>query len=212
MDETISLNESQDGFHCLQITPNTKISTCVARVLNHLKQADSAPLCLHTIPTNHKAIEKVISSSKKNPMYNSVGKLISIIEIIKREFEAEMINESSGTTIDKSHSSNNHLFQYNQYGSLESCLVENPSSDPSKISERHDLIIKEFLHEERKRPRQTHTPYMKIYLACSPIMSLKDRPDIFQQESASSQNLTTSTSQPAEIPTLNLVTSEIPAV
>ncbi|EGG12597.1 uncharacterized protein MELLADRAFT_114800 [Melampsora larici-populina 98AG31] len=212
MDAPITLNETQDGFHCLQITPNTKISTCVAKAINHLKQVESAPLCLHTIPSNYKTIEKVISSSKKNPMYNSVGKLISIVEIIKREYIAEMINQSSGTTIDKSHPSRNYLYQYNQYGSLESYQLENPCSDPGKISERHDLIIKEFLDEERKRPRQTHTPYMKIYLACTPIMSLKDKPDIFQQESSSSQNSTISTSQPAEIPTQALVSSEVPAV
>ncbi|KAG0146776.1 hypothetical protein CROQUDRAFT_656965 [Cronartium quercuum f. sp. fusiforme G11] len=203
------INSPDDGFHCLRITPNTKISGCVSIALTHLKKVDSIPLCLHTLPSSSataESVEKTIAASKRNPSNNSVGRLISIVEIIKREFESEHF---SGSTTDKSitNTLKAGLHQYNQIGSLESWQAENEEMRLGdelkdvieKISERHDLIVKEFLNEERKRPRRTHTPYMKIYLSRSPISSLEGKSNIYHQQPTSTPRRGKGTSQPVDV-------------
>lgn len=94
--------------------------------------------------------------------------MITIVEIIKREFEKEF-----GKSIDDHHhhhhpsstiesfdlnSSNESfnskkIFQYNQFGALEEMIKSSDETDEAKASleARHQLIVQEFLNEERKR-------------------------------------------------------------
>jgi hypothetical protein len=67
-------------WSAIRITSGTTIQTVVATSLAHLANPSSGPLILHTLPTTS-------SSSLQKSRHAGLGKLISIVEIIKREFE-----------------------------------------------------------------------------------------------------------------------------
>ncbi|OAV86610.1 hypothetical protein PTTG_08527 [Puccinia triticina 1-1 BBBD Race 1] len=162
-----------------------------------LREGDRRPLCLHTLPkpgTPVEDIEKTITRSKSNPDKNGVGRLISIVEILKRDFPGNdrSIRPSKRQKVEPSElaqASSNQLHQYNEYGSLESLILERSNSSDLSESDkraslmaRQDKIVQEFLNEERKRPRQSHTPWLKIYLWKNKIQSLTNLPNVCYQQ------------------------------
>ncbi|KAH9448155.1 hypothetical protein KEM48_008772 [Puccinia striiformis f. sp. tritici PST-130] len=185
-------------FRLVQVSYKTKVSKCVSISLSLLEENDQRPLCLHTLPppgTTVEDIERTITTSKQNPDKNAVGRLISIVEIIKRDFAGNGSNRSSKrqkrTDLNDSAPlcSSDQLHQYNQYGSLESLILERSLSSDLSESEkrasmiaRQDKILQEFLNEERKRPRQSHTPWLKIYLWPTKIKSLTNVLNVFHQQ------------------------------
>ncbi|KAI9614698.1 hypothetical protein H4Q26_009089 [Puccinia striiformis f. sp. tritici PST-130] len=142
-------------FRLVQVSYKTKVSKCVSISLSLLEvslraENDQRPLCLHTLPppgTTVEDIERTITTSKQNPDKNAVGRLISIVEIIKRDFAGNGSNRSSKrqkrTDLNDSAPlcSSDQLHQYNQYGSLESLILERSlSSDLSERTEATSTI------------------------------------------------------------------------
>ncbi|WAR60551.1 hypothetical protein PtB15_9B490 [Puccinia triticina] len=189
---------SDVDFRLVHVSNKTKVSECVSLSLSLLEQeGDRRPLCLHTLPkpgTPVEDIEKTITRSKSNPDKNGVGRLISIVEILKRDFPGNdrSIRPSKRQKVEPSElaqASSNQLHQYNEYGSLESLILERSNSSDLSESDkraslmaRQDKIVQEFLNEERKRPRQSHTPWLKIYLWKNKIQSLTNLPNVCYQQ------------------------------
>lgn len=64
----------------LRITSSTSIQSSVTVILEHLSTPGSDSLLLHTLPASS-------SSSSSAPSTSAIGKLVSIVEIVKREFD-----------------------------------------------------------------------------------------------------------------------------
>ncbi|KAA1132499.1 hypothetical protein PGTUg99_006289 [Puccinia graminis f. sp. tritici] len=188
---------SDIDYRLVQVTHKTRVPKCAAFSLSLLQQeTDRRPLCLHTLPppgTPVEDIEKTITTSKTNPDKNAVGRLISVAEIIKRNFTGDGVSRPSKRQKtdpnDSAQVSSNELHQYNQYGSLENLILErsksaelSDSQKKASLMARQDKIMQEFLNEERKRPRQSHTPWLKIYLSRTEIQSLANLPNVFYQQ------------------------------
>ncbi|KNZ60914.1 hypothetical protein VP01_1483g9 [Puccinia sorghi] len=149
---------------------------------------------LNRKPTHDLYIEKTIRTSKSNPDKNAVGRLISIAEIIKRNFASSSTAghrppKRQKTGAHEPHCvSSNSLHQYNEYGSLECLILEraksidiSPEDRQAALLARQAKIIHEFLDEERKRPRQSHTPWLKIYLWPTEIRALQNLANVSYQ-------------------------------
>lgn len=196
---------------------------CVELSLSLLAdKSDERPLCLLTLPppeTSLQDIQKIIHRSKRNPDKNAVGRLISIVEMVKRNFSEDGLNHGTQTRKLDASSLNdtgtNQLHQYNEYGCLESLILERSKDPQTSESERrenalllHEKIMKEFLNENRKRPRQSHTPWLKIYLSRTKILSLEDVPNVsYQKPSLVPSSMNPSSTDPAP-PFLNLETHQ----
>ncbi|PLW58089.1 hypothetical protein PCANC_04150 [Puccinia coronata f. sp. avenae] len=195
---------SDIDFRLVHVSHKTKVAKCVSTSLSLLEETDQRPLCLHTLPplgTPIEEIEKTIALSKSNPDKNAVGRLISIVEIIKRDFIGDGNDRARKRQKTESHistrASSSPLHQYNEYGSLESLILERSKGCEISQSEKQarslahqTKVMQEFLHEERKRPRQSHTPWLKIYLWPSEIPSLQNRMNVSYQEPSIPRNLT----------------------
>ncbi|PLW58095.1 hypothetical protein PCANC_04131 [Puccinia coronata f. sp. avenae] len=129
------------------------------------------------------------------------AKVFNIVEIIKRDFTGDgndrALKRQKTDAQCSIRVSSGPLHQYNEYGSLESLILER--SKGCKISEsekqarslaHQTKVMQEFLDEERKRPRQSHTPWLKIYLSPNEIPPLKNRANVSYQETLTSGHLT----------------------
>lgn len=75
------------NWHAVRVTSSTAIQQSVTAALLHLADPSSTPLSLHTLPSpSHSSSSSSFSIIPKNT-HASLCKLISIVEIIKREFE-----------------------------------------------------------------------------------------------------------------------------
>ncbi|MBW0492927.1 hypothetical protein O181_032642 [Austropuccinia psidii MF-1] len=197
-------------FRLVQVTHKTKISKCVSASLLLLDDDDHRPLCLHTLPSLETPLEEIhniITKSKINPDKNAVGKLISIVEIIKRQFSSQSkfdITKRRKMNENESYqtSSFDVLHQYNQYGSLQNFILNRLTSKAQdqadkqiQIMNHHNQILDEFLDQERKRPRQTHTPYLKVYLSRTRIPSLDNSLNVSYQAPSPDVQIKTTSSQ-----------------
>ena len=70
-------------WSALRITSGSSIQSVVSTSLSHLSQTSSGPLVLHTLPFSSSSKPTAPKSSRAG-----LGKLISVVEIVKREFKA----------------------------------------------------------------------------------------------------------------------------
>lgn len=71
----------------VRITSSTSIQTIVSSSLLHLSDPSSAPLILHTLPSPSNSNSTTTTSVITKNSHAGLCKLISVVEIIKREFE-----------------------------------------------------------------------------------------------------------------------------
>ncbi|CAE6533140.1 unnamed protein product [Rhizoctonia solani] len=145
--------------HCMRIASHGKISLLVAFALKFLKENPKRPLVLHTLPykpgadaEEPDAPEPDAKKRKIEPSTTNVARLISVAEIVKREFK-----EGS-------------LHQYNEIG----CLDEPKSPEgagigvPSEPGAERQAALQKVVEGKNHLPIK-RTPYMKITLSQSQL-------------------------------------------
>ncbi|KAG8736730.1 hypothetical protein FRC10_008987 [Ceratobasidium sp. 414] len=147
---------NEDAPHSMRIAAHGKISGLVTFALKFLKENPTRPLVLHTLP--HKrdtarqdgkdvsATEPAAKKRKITPSTNDIPRLISVVEIIKREF------------------TDAPLHQYNELGCLDEPTVEGGALIPNEPGEERQAVLQKVLQGKDHIPIQ-RTPYMKITLS-----------------------------------------------
>ncbi|CAE6528955.1 unnamed protein product [Rhizoctonia solani] len=158
MDPTPTTNDTSP--HSMRIASHGKISLLVAFALKFLKENPTRPLVLHTLPYKSGADaeetevpEPDTKKRKIEPSTTNVARLISVAEIIKREFK-----EGS-------------LHQYNEIG----CLDAPGSREgglgagvPSEPGAERQAALQKVVEGKNHLPIK-RIPYMKITLSQSQL-------------------------------------------
>ncbi|CAE6435445.1 unnamed protein product [Rhizoctonia solani] len=145
--------------HSMRIASHGKISLLVTFALKFLKENPTRPLVLHTLPYKSDADAEEPDAPKSDakkrkiePSTTNVARLISVAEIVKREFK-----EGS-------------LHQYNEIG----CLDEPHSREgvgigvPSEPGAERQAALQKVVEGKNHLPIK-RTPYMKITLSQSQL-------------------------------------------
>ncbi|CAE6464120.1 unnamed protein product [Rhizoctonia solani] len=152
MDPTPMNNDTSP--HSMRIASHGKISLLVDFALKFLKENSTRPLVLHTLPHKYGKEEAGLhepdaKKGKIEPSTTNVARLISIVEIIKREFK------------------DGSLHQYNEIGCLDTASSRAGSSGariPSEPGAERQAALHRVLEGKNHLPIQ-RTPYMKITLS-----------------------------------------------
>ncbi|TFK41708.1 hypothetical protein BDQ12DRAFT_646303 [Crucibulum laeve] len=181
-----TLGLTPKGSHPVRITSSGKIQSYVTAALQFFEKDDNCALVLHTLPYTAAPTEKPSTTSGDSNMNDHTSsvptktstnthsqststspKLISVVEIIKREFMK---------SLEAKHSSRlEGLHQYNQIGYLEELERKDGTvtvNGDSGEENRARNVIKAL--EGRNHVKQKQTPYMKI------ILSMKELPELVQ--------------------------------
>ncbi|KAF7351388.1 hypothetical protein MSAN_01570500 [Mycena sanguinolenta] len=149
----------------IRITNHGKITTWVAFALDFLDKHESIPIVLHTLPAAPKpeSPEKVDGTGRvaDPPSFShtasTVPRLISVVEIIKREYLKKLDLENSSTLLG--------LHQYNEIGTLEELGINTSNHEvPQDADTVRSQTIAAAL-EGKKYLKTKQTPYMKITLS-----------------------------------------------
>ncbi|KAF9460254.1 hypothetical protein BDZ94DRAFT_1148954, partial [Collybia nuda] len=147
----------------IRITNHGKMHTWVAFALESLEKHEDRPIALHTLPAVPKPPTDAQGPDPKHPpgsLSNStttVPRLISVVEIIKREYIKTLELKRSPRLLG--------LHQYNEIGCLEDLgLVEVPETDESKRAEELVAAL-----SGKKYVKQKQTPYMKVTLSVNEL-------------------------------------------
>ncbi|KAG8873325.1 hypothetical protein FRB97_006831 [Tulasnella sp. 331] len=166
--------------HVMRITSHQKERVFIAFALKFLQDNPSRPLVLHTRKSEILPIAKAAASKKDTGTAESdasrLGKLgrqcthltprlISIVEIIKRELPKTLRNASTGANGDRDAGK---LHQYNQVLCLEDEEEEAPVDQEDTTESRLQMAVNGENHLKVKR-----TPYMKITLSRAPVPALE---------------------------------------
>ncbi|KAJ7685679.1 hypothetical protein DFH06DRAFT_1277897 [Mycena polygramma] len=146
----------------IRITNHGKIATWVAFALDFLDKHELIPIVLHTLPAIPKPpAENPEESGPSNPpsfahTATTVPRLISVVEIIKREYLKKLELEHSSTL--------RGLHQYNEVGTLEDLgLIA-----PDRITQDADTLRSQAIVaalEGKTHLKNKQTPFMKITLS-----------------------------------------------
>ncbi|KAG6827930.1 hypothetical protein H0H92_009908 [Tricholoma furcatifolium] len=176
-------NSDNTGPHLIRITDNGKIKAWVSFALNFLeltltpnKTNEDRPLVFHTMPANPKpptsadaaSKEKETestsaSTSKLSKATTTVPRLLTVVEIIKREFIKSLESQRSPRLAG--------LHQYNEI-----CLFESlgPECEDAENEETRATEIRRALSGVN-HVRMKQTPYMKITLSLSALPDLAEK-------------------------------------
>ncbi|THU91636.1 hypothetical protein K435DRAFT_863215 [Dendrothele bispora CBS 962.96] len=206
-------SESQPQF--IRITKGGKIKAWVSFSLQSLETSESRPLVLHTLPATIKLDPATGNSlplqqqpendNQKDPAQSTnpvstTPRLISVVEIIKREYLKSLAQKRSPRRIG--------LHQYNEIGILEDlsvsasdgiCRTNNGDQhnegrdEEDRDARNHKVDAQKQMDRERHRqesialalegknfPKQKQTPYMKITLSASELPELVKRGATYQ--------------------------------
>lgn len=145
----------------VRVADHTKMKACISFCLRYLSENEGATLMLHTLPAHSNGNDDVAGEPKRkkaklaSPTAN-ISRLVSVAEVVKREFSASRQAESklpSGAL----------LHQYNYIG----CLPDSTNGS-SKVNDDPVLLAL----EGKNHLKRISTAYMKIYLTTEP------RPDL----------------------------------
>ncbi|KAJ7185809.1 hypothetical protein C8R46DRAFT_1343002 [Mycena filopes] len=153
----------------IRITNHGKMTTWVAFALDFLDNHESIPIVLHTLPATTpkspppppaETTATATAPAPSNPpsfaqTASTVPRLISVVEIIKREYlkKLELAHSSALTG----------LYQYNEIGTLEA-LGLNAGPEPVQPEDaRSEAIVAALQGKNHLKTRQT--PFMKITLS-----------------------------------------------
>ncbi|QRW17866.1 hypothetical protein RhiXN_02790 [Rhizoctonia solani] len=152
MDSTHEYNDTSP--HSMRIASHGKISLLVDFALKFLKENPTRPLVLHTLP--HKPdretsglLDPSAKKRKIEPSTTNVARLISVVEIIKREFKDDS------------------LHQYNEIGCLDAPSSRAEGSGtriPNEPGVERQAALRKVVEGKNYLPIQ-RTPYMKITLS-----------------------------------------------
>ncbi|KZT19239.1 hypothetical protein NEOLEDRAFT_1026282, partial [Neolentinus lepideus HHB14362 ss-1] len=158
--------EQRDAAYEIRITPGGKMQAWVTNALDFLQKNESKPLILHTLPAKKTqsmitdAAQPVNATKSKNqgkqglsPSTAAVPRLISVVEIIKREFV-----KLDGSPEERT------LHQYNEMG----CLEQPGETDEDT---RRNALMKAL--EGKNHLRIAKQPYMKVTLCRQEIPGMK---------------------------------------
>ncbi|KAG5650635.1 hypothetical protein H0H81_011532 [Sphagnurus paluster] len=157
------------GPHHIRITDSGKIKAWVAFALSFLEENEDRPIVFHTLPAKAKidkdgnAIPETKPSSSKAKPTLAVPRLLSVVEIVKREFIKSLEAKHSPRLAG--------LHQYNEIGCLE-------QPDASTEGDRAAEIARALSGTNHVKQKQT--PYMKITLSNTAMPELVDQGATYQ--------------------------------
>ncbi|KAH8117754.1 hypothetical protein DFH11DRAFT_1570478 [Phellopilus nigrolimitatus] len=181
------LNIDSQTSHFVRITSGGKMKLWVEFSLKFFRENPGKPLIFHTLPssssttsdsvlapseTDHvdeEVDDRLKKQNKTCPTTTNIPRLISVVEIIKREYfkTREPGPQSTG------------LYQYNTLGSLEERGAQS-GDDPTPLEdERRQKKIATVL-EGRNFPKLERTPYMKITLCTTSIPAMESNTNTIQ--------------------------------
>ncbi|ETW82928.1 hypothetical protein HETIRDRAFT_316269 [Heterobasidion irregulare TC 32-1] len=151
-------------FHEMRITNHGKINAWVDFALQFFEANEAKALVLHTLPITAQAS----ATSKPGPTRNvslpttTIPRLISVVEIIKREY-LKMMNEKMWPGMEGLH-------QYNEIGCLEDMDEWNVPIQEQSVEDRASELISAL--GGTKNVREKRTAYMKVTLCRQEIPNL----------------------------------------
>ncbi|KAG6837728.1 hypothetical protein H0H93_003530 [Arthromyces matolae] len=170
MTDTTSTGPSS-GPHLVRITDSGKIKTWVAYALNIFETDDNKPICFHTLPATNssKTIntdQEASSTPKLSKATTAVPRLLTVVEIVKREFLKSLRLKSSPRLAG--------LHQYNEIGFLDAPDIPSISSEEDRTAEiRRALSGTNYV-------KQKQIPYMKITLSLNALPELAQNGATYQ--------------------------------
>ncbi|KAF5375196.1 hypothetical protein D9758_000029 [Tetrapyrgos nigripes] len=193
---------ADNGPQVIRVTQGGKIKAWVSFSLESLQNSESRPLVYHTLPATIKLDPNTGSlisgethhdknkqkANAHNPM-STTPRLISVVEIIKREYLKSLVQKRSPRRIG--------LHQYNEIGLLDDLQLRddvNCRGGRGDQQEGNDIGSSEKdMEQERLRqesialalegknfPKQKQAPYMKITLSVSELPELVKRGATYQ--------------------------------
>ncbi|KAJ7196523.1 hypothetical protein GGX14DRAFT_672809 [Mycena pura] len=163
--------EDEQNPQSIRITNHGKIKTWVAFALDFFEKHESIPIVLHTLPAIPKSTPDAETSAGAEPARPSanppsfsqtastVPRLITVVEIIKREYIKKLDLERSSALIG--------LHQYNEVGTLEELGLSTAAGDAQTVQDpdivRSCEIAAALQGSTHLKTKQT--PYMKITLS-----------------------------------------------
>ncbi|KAJ3824033.1 hypothetical protein F5880DRAFT_1481104 [Lentinula raphanica] len=154
----------------IRITRAGKINNYVAYALESLEKNDSNPIVLHTLPKppdNQTATDVQPTKNDQDASNTAITllttpKLISVVEIIKREYLQDLEKKRSTRLVG--------LHQYNEIGSLEDPQGNVGYRARETDEERAQRIA--MVLEGKNFPKQQQSPYMRITLSTHELPEL----------------------------------------
>ncbi|KAK4686428.1 hypothetical protein P7C73_g3700, partial [Tremellales sp. Uapishka_1] len=177
MTTTPAVPSSSTRPHEMRIAPSGSMQNYIKFALNFLSENPKRPLVLHTMPPSESSkgptasialappttpTSLPTSTSTLHPSTLSTPRLISIVEIIKRDYMTDLSLLENG----KGKNRADGLWQYTESGLL------SPSSVRPEQDGRTDL---ERVLSGKTKPKMTHQPYLKITLSTRPLGLEKQR-------------------------------------
>ncbi|KAG6815868.1 hypothetical protein H0H87_010658 [Tephrocybe sp. NHM501043] len=175
MTESLPTTDTTSSPHLVRITDNGKIKAWVSFALSFLEANEDRPIVFHTLPAVPKplapatedaaqpsvAANKPLAEfhiSKMSKATTAVPRLLTVVEIVKREFMKSLEAKRSPRLAG--------LHQYNEIGCLEAltppveaALEDRPADIQKALSGRNHV-------------RQKQTPYMKVTLSLTALPEL----------------------------------------
>ncbi|KAF5363376.1 hypothetical protein D9756_000012 [Leucocoprinus leucothites] len=151
------MDTDDTGPKQLRITSNGKIKSFVSFALEFFQKYDSRPLVLHTLPRDPPGQTK----GDLNNVTLVIPRLISVVEIIKREYIKILVDTHSPRLVG--------LHQYNQLGTLED-LGYGETVEDDEDDTRDKQIA--FALEGKNHIKLKQTPYLQITLSLEKIPEL----------------------------------------
>jgi len=174
----------ESGPHLIRITGHGKIKAWVAFSLTSFEIHEDRPIVYHTLPPSSVApttINNETGASAKGPAGTSrrratskatatlaVPRLLSVVEIVKREFIKSLEAKRSPRLLG--------LHQYNEIGCLEDLptFVEEPQTEEDRATGIASAL------SGRYHLKQKQTPYMKITLSSRALPELLEKGATYQ--------------------------------
>ncbi|KAJ7269623.1 hypothetical protein C8J57DRAFT_317147 [Mycena rebaudengoi] len=156
----------------IRITSNGKITSWVAFALDFLEKHEDIPIVLHTLPAPPKPASQPTlddalapakaAASRLSVVTSTIPRLISVVEIIKREYVKKLELQHLSTLTG--------LHQYNEMGTLEDLGLGSPEPQESEDARRSEAIAAAL--EGKTHLKLKHTPFMKITLSRTALVDL----------------------------------------
>ncbi|KAK2462390.1 hypothetical protein APHAL10511_005696 [Amanita phalloides] len=172
--------------HPIRITTNTKFRPCVCFALDWFEKNAEAPIVFHTLPPDKKepTTEADDATSRKQPsatthITSNIPRLISMVEIIKREFLRNLNIHRSPRLAGLHQYTEIGCFEDLQNPTVETTLPPREEPDSENALEKRAKEVAQAL-SGKNYVRRTRTPYMKITLSLDPVPSLVEQGASYQ--------------------------------
>ncbi|KAG6917759.1 hypothetical protein DXG01_001164 [Tephrocybe rancida] len=179
--QNIPVAGAGSGPHFVRITGNGKIKSWVSFALNFLETYEDRPLVFHTLPADSKPSnanedasgstasdnpQPTSNTSKLSKATTPVPRLLTVIEIVKREFIKSLEAKHSPRLTG--------LHQYNEIGYIEALLPPVKASTEDRAEEiRRALSGSNYV-------KQKQTPFVKVTLSLSALPGLAEKGATYQ--------------------------------